>query len=55
MKLLTKNGMPEYYIESATELADIPDNAPAGTIVQCNASDGFTVYMKNEAGDFNEL
>lgn len=55
MKLLTKNGMPEYYIEDPSELVQIPNNAPAGTTVQCNADDGFTVYMKNEAGDFNEL
>ena len=55
MKILTEHGMPEYYIESAEELANIPENAPAGTIVLCNASDGLAVYMKNEAGEFNEL
>lgn len=55
MKILNKNGMPEYYIEDESELAQIPVNAPAGTIIQCNASGNFTVYMKTEAGDFNEL
>ena len=47
--------IPVYYIEDATELTDIPAEAPAGTIVECNASDGFTLYMKNSLGEFNEL
>jgi hypothetical protein len=55
MRILTKNGMPEYYIESESELSSIPVDAPAGTIVQCNESNDFKVYMKQENGEFNEL
>ena len=55
MKILLKNGMPDYYIEDESELQDIPVNAPAGTIVQCNKSNDFKVYMKQENGEFNEL
>lgn len=55
MKILPKNGMPDYYIEDESELQDIPVNAPAGTIVQCNESNDFKVYMKQENGEFNEL
>ncbi len=54
MRILNKNN-PEYYIESYEELVNIPENAPAGTIAQCNSDDGFKVYMKNEAGDWNQL
>lgn len=54
MRIINKNNL-KYYIESEEELADIPINAPAGTIAERNASDGFTAYMKNEAGNFNEL
>jgi hypothetical protein len=46
---------PKYYVESEEELANIPANAPASTIAECNASDGFKVYMKNEAGEWNQL
>lgn len=59
MKTLVRNAyeakMPSYYIEDASELDNIPANAPAGTIAECNADDGFAVYMKNEAGEWNEL
>ena len=44
-----------YYIESEEELLSIPDNAPAGTLVECNATNGFSVYMKNTEGVFNKL
>lgn len=54
MRIINKNNL-KYYIESEEELADIPINAPAGTIAECNASDGFTAYMKNEAGEWNQL
>lgn len=54
MKIVNNND-PVYYIESATELSTIPENAPASTIVWCNASSGFTVYMKTEAGTWEEL
>jgi hypothetical protein len=54
MRIINKNN-PEYYIESEAELAEIPENAPASTIAQCNSDDGFKVYMKNEAGDWNQL
>ena len=48
--------MPSYYVESVGELSTIPPNAPAGTIAECNSStDGFKVYMKTEAGAWNEL
>ena len=59
MRILVRNAyeakMPSYYIEDESELTNIPSNAPAGTIAECNANDGFKVYMKNEAGDWNEL
>lgn len=59
MKPLVRNAyeakMPSYYIEDENELNNIPINAPAGTIVECNASSGFKVFMKNEAGNWNEL
>jgi hypothetical protein len=44
-----------YYVESEAELTDIPAEAPAGTIVEVNASTGFKVFMKNSQGEFNEL
>ena len=47
--------MPSYYIEDESELTNIPQDAPAGTIAECNASGGFKVFMKNEAGEWNEL
>lgn len=55
MKMLLQHNAPDYYIESASELDNIPANAPSGTIVLCNASAGFKVYMKTEAGTWNEL
>lgn len=59
MKPLVRNAyeakMPSYYIESASELDDIPVDAPSGTIAECNSSNGFTVYMKMENGTWNEL
>ena len=47
--------IPTYYIEDETELTSIPADAPPGTIVECNASTGFKMFMKNSAGEFNEL
>lgn len=47
--------IPTYYIEDENELTSIPANAPVGTIVECNASTGFKMFMKNSAGEFNEL
>ena len=56
-----------YYIESVDELAQIPANVPAGTIVECNiknpsapvgalSSKGdFKVFMKLTDGTWNEL
>lgn len=44
-----------YYIESSGELANIPSEAPAGTIAECNASSGFSIYMKNTSGNWNAL
>ena len=54
MKIINPND-PSYYIEDELELSTIPENAPVSTIVWCNADDGFTVYMKTEAGTWNEL
>lgn len=54
MRIINPNN-PDYYIESESELNEIPKDAPASTIVWCNAEDGFTVYMKNEAGTWNQL
>ena len=47
--------IPTFYIEDETELNDIPSDAPAGTIVECNASGGFKLFMKDSQGNFNEL
>ena len=47
--------VPTYYIESSGELANIPSEAPAGTIAECNASGGFSIYMKNTSGDWNAI
>jgi len=59
MKPLVRNAyeakMPSYYIEDENELTNIPQDAPAGTIAECNASGGFKVFMKNEAFEWNEL
>ena len=44
-----------YYVESESELANIPDEAGAGTIVEVNASTGFKVFMRMSDGTFNEL
>lgn len=44
-----------YYIEDESELLNIPENAPAGTLVECNGTDEFKVFMKNTEGVFNEL
>ena len=47
--------IPTYYIEDETELSSIPSDVPAGTIVECNASGGFKLFMKDSQGNFNEL
>ena len=59
MKPIVRNAyeakMPSYYIEDESELSDIPNGAPAGTIAECNDVSGFKVYMKTENGTWNEL
>lgn len=59
MKILVRNSydkeFPSYYIEDEAELANIPENAPSGTIIECNATSGFKVFMKHSSGVFNEL
>lgn len=47
--------IPTYYVESDDEIANIPANAPAGTIVEVNESGNFHVKMKMEDGNWNEL
>lgn len=47
--------IPTYYVESESEMQSIPASAPAGTIVEVNATSGFKVFMKNSTGTFNEL
>ena len=60
MKLIKEGNVydfpvPTFYVESVDELANIPEEAPAGTIVEVNAASGFKVFMKNSQGTFNEL
>ena len=60
VKLISTNGVydspiPTYYIEDENDLTNIPAEAPAGTIVECNASGGFKLFMKDSQGNFNEL
>lgn len=47
--------IPTYYVESESELSNIPSEAPGGTLVQVNATTGFKVFMKMDDGTFNEL
>lgn len=47
--------MAEYYIESESELADIPSSALKGTIAIMNAPGDFKVFMKDSEGNWNEL
>ena len=47
--------VPTYYVESDAEIAQIPTNEPAGTIVEVNESGNFHVKMKMENGQWNEL
>lgn len=44
-----------YYVESESELANIPEEAGAGTIVEVNSASGFKVFMRMSDGTFNEL
>lgn len=44
-----------YYIEDSSELSSIPADAPSGTIVVQNKSGAFKIYMKTDAGTFNEI
>ena len=45
-----------YYVESESEFTnEVLQDAPAGTIVEVNASTGFKVFMKDSQGNFNEL
>jgi len=44
-----------YYVESDSEIANIPANAPAGTIVEVNESGNFHVKMKMTDGTWNQL
>ena len=44
-----------YYVESESELANIPDEAGAGTIVEVNSASGFKGFMRMSDGTFNEL
>lgn len=55
MKPIIKDSYPEYYVETLSELDEIPVNAPSGTIALMNGDNGFKVYMKNENGDWKEL
>lgn len=47
--------VPTYYVESDTEIDQIPDNAPAGTIVEVNELNNFHIKMKMENGTWNSL
>lgn len=47
--------VPTYYVESDAEIAEIPEKAPAGTIVEVNESGNFHVKMKMNDGTWNEL
>lgn len=47
--------VPTFYVESDAEIATIPANVPAGTIVEVNESGNFHVKMKMEDGTWNEL
>lgn len=47
--------VPTYYVESESEIADIPASAPPGTIVEINSSEGFKIKMKTSTGTWNEL
>ncbi len=44
-----------FYIENENELNDIPKNSTPGTVVMLNSVNGLKVFMKNEAGNFNEV
>lgn len=47
--------VPTYYVESDEEIAEIPDSAPAGTLVEVNEVGNFHVKMKMKNGQWNEL
>lgn len=47
--------IPTYYVESDAEIADIPANAPAGTMVEVNETGNFHVKMKRSDGTWNSL
>lgn len=44
-----------YYVESDSEISQIPSDAPAGTIVEVNESGNFHVKMKMSSGEWNTL
>lgn len=47
--------VPTFYVESEAEIADIPENVPAGTLVEVNDPAEFKVFMKMENQTWNEL
>ena len=51
----TFNPVETWYCESTSELADIPESAPAGSIAQVLTSSGLTIKMKNSAGSWIDL
>lgn len=58
MYILLKTGettevpVKEYYVESEAEVAEIPENAPTGSVVQILTESGLTVKMKNSKGQW---
>jgi hypothetical protein len=45
----------EYYVESESEIADIPADAPAGSTVLILTESGLTVKMKNSKGNWIQI
>ena len=44
-----------YYIEDDTEVSNIPDTAPIGSIAFVNESNNFHALMKQRSGDWNVM
>lgn len=44
-----------WYCESVSELANIPENVPAGSIAEILTNDGLTLKMKNSSGTWIDI
>lgn len=60
MVMLEQAGMPNvmtqtWLCDSANEVASIPSNAPSGSVALILTSEGLTVKMKNNEGQWKEL